>query len=342
MTQPTVPRLLQALRRERVDRTPVWFMRQAGRYMKEYREIRKRHSILEICTRPEVAAEVSLLPPKLLPGLDAAIIFSDILLLLRPMGIQIEFIQAEGPAIMNPIQSETDVDALRPLDAGSLSPTYESIRLVRRTLDGSMPLIGFAGAPFTLASYLIEAGSSRSYIKTKSAMVTPMWPKLMSKLADAVIVHLRAQADAGAEVLQLFDSWAGALSYEDYREHVLPHSKRIFDALRGRVPTIHFATEGGGILELMAEAGGDAIGVDWRVPIDVAWNRIGDRAIQGNLDPATLLAPRDVLLKRIDEILARAGGRPGHIFNLGHGVLPETPVESVIAVIERVHQRTAR
>ncbi len=334
-------RILKAARREPVDRTPVWFMRQAGRYMPEYREIRKKHSILEICTRPDVAAEVSMLPPKLLPGLDAAIIFSDILLLLRPMGIQIEFIQAEGPAIMNPVQADADIDALRPVDPTSLAPTYESIRIVRRELDGKMPLIGFAGAPFTLASYAIEGGSSRNYLKTKAIMLTPSWARLMTKLADAVIVHLKAQIDAGAEMVQLFDSWAGALGVEDYRDFVLPYSKRVLDGVRGRVPVVHFATEGGGLLELMAQAGGDVIGVDWRVPLDVAWSRIGDRAIQGNLDPATLMAPREALLRRVDDVLARAGNRPGHIFNLGHGVLPETSIENVAAVIEHVHSRTS-
>jgi len=327
-------RLLRAALRQQVDYTPVWFMRQAGRYQPEYRELRKKHSILEICMSPELSAQVTLLPVTMFPALDAAIIFSDILLLLRPMGIQVEFIQAEGPAIINPVRTGADIDALRPFDG--LPPVCEAIRLAKREL--KVPLIGFAGAPFTLASYLVEGGASRNYLKTKSLMVAPAWPKLMSRLADAVIAHLRAQIDAGADMVQLFDSWVGALGAEDYREYVRPYSQKIVDALRGRAPVIHFATESGHLLEMMD---GDVIGVDWRVPLDTAWGRIGARAIQGNLDPATLLAPRAELLRRVDDILRRAAGRPGHIFNLGHGILPETPPDAVAAVIEHVHAATA-
>ncbi|MBI2931469.1 MAG: uroporphyrinogen decarboxylase [Planctomycetes bacterium] len=335
-------RILKAARGEPVDRTPIWLMRQAGRYQKEYREIRRNHAILDICLTAELAAEVSMLPPRQFPDLDAAIIFSDILLILRPLGVQIGFGQGEGPSIANPIQTQADVDALRPLDGESLQPVYDAIRIVKRELAGRMPLIGFAGAPFTLASYAVEGGSSRNYLKAKALMITPVWVALMNKLADAVIFHLRRQVEAGAEMLQLFDSWVGTLGSDDYREYVLPYSKRIFDALRGSVPIIHFATESAHLLELMTEAGGDVIGVDWRLPLDAAWSRIGKRAIQGNLDPATLLAPREHLLRRADEVLRRAAGRPGHIFNLGHGVLPPTPVENVAALIEHVHARTAQ
>lgn len=333
-------RLLRALRREPVDCTPVWFMRQAGRYMPAYREVRRRHTILEICRTPELAAEVTLQPLRRFPDLDAAIIFSDILLLLEPMGIRVEFVRSEGPVIRNPVASERDIEALRPVEPErDLRPVLEAIRLVKREL--KVPLLGFAGAPFTLASYLVEGGPSEDYARTRALMATPAWPRLMEKLADAVGAHLRAQAAAGADAVQLFDSWVGVLSPEDYRRHVLPHSKRILASLP--VPSIHFGTRTWDLLELMREAGGDAVGVDWRRPIDEAWARLGEGvAVQGNLDPQALLGPRDELLRRTDDVLRRAAGRPGHIFNLGHGILPETPEESVAAVIERVHERTRR
>jgi uroporphyrinogen decarboxylase len=280
-----------------------------------------------------------MLPVAELPGLDAAIIFSDILLLLQPMGIQVAFIQSEGPAILNPVATDADVAALRPVEPErDLRSVLDGIRIVKRELGGRMPLIGFAGAPFTLASYLLEGGPSRNYLKTKGLMyrAPDTWRELMTKLAAAVTTHLKAQAAAGADVVQLFDSWVGVLSADDYREFVLPHSKSIFDALRGVVPAIHFGTETGALLELMKQAGGDCVGVDWREPLDRAWGRLGDVAIQGNLDPVLLMAPRDVLLRHVDDVLRRAAGRPGHIFNLGHGILPETPIDNVIAVIERV------
>ncbi len=332
-------RLLRALRREPVDRTPVWFMRQAGRYMPEYRELRKKHPILEICRTAELAAEVTLQPIRRYPGLDAAIIFSDILLVPGAMGIEIEFVESEGPAIRNPVATEADVDRLRPVEPErDLKAVLDAIRLVKREL--RVPLIGFAGAPFTLASYLVEGGPSKDYAKTKALMRTAAWPKLMSRLAEAVGAHLRAQAAAGADALQLFDSWIGALSPEEYREHVMPHSRRILEGLP--VPSIHFGTRTAHLLELLRDAGGTAIGVDWRIPLDEAWGRLGDRAIQGNLDPEALLGPRDALLSKVDDVLSRAGGRPGHVFNLGHGILPGTPMESVDAVIERVHEGTRR
>ncbi len=332
-------RLLKAARREDVDCTPVWFMRQAGRYMPEYRELRKKHPILEICMRPELAAEVTLQPIRRFPGLDAAIIFSDILVLVRPMGIRVEFVKGEGPEIQNPVEGAAEVDALREPDfERELRPVYEAIRRVKAEI--TVPLLGFAGAPFTLASYLVEGGPSKDYAKTKALMRTPAWPRLMTKLADAVGAHLRFQAKAGADAVQLFDSWAGNLTADQYREHVLPYSRRILDKLP--VPTIHFATQSAHLLELLREAGGSVIGVDWRIPLDEAWDRLDGVAVQGNLDPQAMLLPREELLAAVDDVLARAANRPGHIFNLGHGIVPETPMESVQAVIDHVHERTRR
>jgi uroporphyrinogen decarboxylase len=330
-------RLLKALRREPVDCTPVWFMRQAGRYMPEYRKLRERHGILDICWTAELAAEVTLQPIRRFPGLDAAIIFSDILMITQPMGAQIEFVRSEGPAIRNPVENEADVARLRPLEPEKdLKPVLDAIRLVKREL--TVPLIGFCGAPFTLASYLVEGGPSEDFLKTKALMRQPAWPRLMARLTEAVTAHLRAQAAAGADVVQLFDSWIGALDPEEYLRFVQPWSRLIFDALD--IPAIHFGTRTAPFLEQFKEAGGDAIGVDWRIPLNEAWDRLGDVAIQGNLDPGALLKTKADLLNRVDDVLARAGGRPGHVFNLGHGILPETPMENVEAVIERVHERT--
>jgi uroporphyrinogen decarboxylase len=308
--------------------------------MEEYRELRKKHTILEICRSAELAAEVTLQPIRRFPGLDAAIIFSDILLLAGPMGIQVEFVKSEGPAIRNPVGTESDVRALKTVEPErDLKSVLDAIRLVKREL--KVPLIGFAGAPFTLASYLVEGGPSKDYAKTKALMKTPGWPMLMDKLADAVAAHLGAQERAGADLVQLFDSWVGNLSVEEYREKVLPYTRRILRSLRG--PSIHFGTQTSHLLELMRDAGGDVIGVDFRIPLDVAWGRLGPRtAVQGNLDPEALLGPKDELLRRVDDVLERAQNRPGHLFNLGHGILPETPVEHVEAVIERVHARTRR
>jgi uroporphyrinogen decarboxylase len=332
-------RLLKALRKEPVDCTPVWFMRQAGRYMPEYRALRLKHSILDICRTAELAAEVTLQPIRKFPGLDAAIIFSDILLLAEPMGIKVEFVKNEGPAIQNPIATEADVTALRPVEPErDLPSVLNAIRLVKREL--TVPLIGFAGAPFTLASYLVEGGPSKDYAKTRALMKTPIWPKLMDKLSDAVSTHLRAQEAAGADLVQLFDSWVGNLSADEYKTHVMPWSRRIFQSLRG--PAIHFGTMTQHLLELIRDAGGDCIGVDYRIPLDDAWTRLGDVAVQGNLDPGLLLGAPDQLLTGVDEVLRRAGNRPGHIFNLGHGIVPETPMEHVEAVINHVHSRTKR
>jgi uroporphyrinogen decarboxylase len=337
-------RFLRACRRQPVDRTPVWLMRQAGRYMPEYRALRTRHSLLELCRTPELALQVTLQPLAL--GVDAAILFSDLLLPLTPMGVNFDFVAGEGPQIENPVRTRADIDALRRFEPREgLGYVLDAIRLIRRELDGKLPLIGFAGAPFTLASYAIEGGHSSSFALTKTLMYTDpeSWHRLAGLLADVVLDYLRAQVEAGVQALQVFDSWVGALDEDDYRELVLPHVSRVFAGLAGSgVPLIHFGTGTGHLLALQRQAGGDVIGIDWRTPLDEGWRRLGDGvAVQGNLDPTALFAPRERLLAKADDVLARAGGRPGHIFNLGHGVLPGTPVENVRALIEHVHARTA-
>jgi uroporphyrinogen decarboxylase len=321
-------------------------MRQAGRYMAEYRAIRARHTLLEICAQPELAAEVTLQPVNRL-DVDAAIIFADILLPLVPMGIDLEFAAGEGPVIHNPVRAAADVDALRVIDPEeSISDTLDAIRIVAHELDGKVPLIGFAGGPFTVASYLIEGGSSRSYIRTKRLMydAPDAWAKLMEKLAAVTARYLQAQIKAGAGAVQLFDSWVGALSPYDYRTRVLPYMRGIIEQLTPLgVPVILFGTGTSGILELLAAAGSDVVGVDWRINIDEAWARIGtDRAVQGNLDPVALFAPAEEIERQVRDILDRVDNRPGHIFNLGHGILPETPVENVQRVIDLVHRLSER
>ncbi len=339
-------RFLRACRREPVDCTPVWFMRQAGRYMPEYRAIRAKHTLLEICRQPELAAEVTLQPVRAL-GVDAAILFADILLPLMPMGIDLEFAAGEGPVIHNPIKTPNDVTQLRAVDpCESLNHVLDAVRMVRRALDGQTPLIGFAGAPFTLASYVVEGGSSRNYVKTKQWMYREpqTWHTLMNKLAHTVADYLVAQIEAGAQAVQLFDSWVGALSPADYREYVLPYSRLILQAVQQTgVPAIHFGTDTATLLPLMKEAGGDVIGFDWRTPLDWGWRLLGeDVGVQGNLDPVALFAPRAELEKRVKAILNQAARRPGHIFNLGHGILQETPVDNVKAVVELVHEYSKR
>ncbi len=338
-------RVLKACRREPVDCTPVWFMRQAGRYMKEYQAIRAKHSILEVCKTPELAAQVTLQPIDRFP-LDAAIIFADILLPLEPMGIKLEFAEGEGPVIHNPVRDRAAVDRLKIVEGEELKFVEEAIRQARTALAGRVPLIGFAGAPFTLASYMIEGGGSRNYIKTKQLMYgePETWHKLMDKLALVVTAYLGRQIRAGAQAVQLFDSWVGCLSPTDYAEYVLPHVQRIFEGLeQEQVPLIHFGTGTASLLTLMRKAGGTVIGVDWRVHLDEAWERIGyDVAVQGNLDPVVLFGPVREIERRVEDILRRAGNRPGHIFNLGHGILPQTPVDHVAAVAEYVHKRSQR
>ena len=336
-------RFLRACRLEAVDVTPVWFMRQAGRYMPEYRAIRARHTLLEICSQPELAAEVTLQPVDRI-DVDAAILFSDLLLPLAPMGIPFDFVKGEGPVIETPVRSAEDVNRLKTFDPrDSLGHVLETIRLARRALEGRVPLIGFAGAPFTLASYAIEGGPSSNYAKTKALMYSEpgTWHALLEHLANIVADYLQAQVEAGAQAIQVFDSWVGALGPDDYREFALPHTKRILDATQATgVPVIHFGTGTSTLLPMMREAGGDVIGADWRIPLDDAWTLIGhDRAIQGNLDPTLLLGPVERLMDGVNDVLHRAAGRPGHIFNLGHGMLPETPVEHVQALAHFVHQR---
>jgi uroporphyrinogen decarboxylase len=338
-------RFLKACRREPVDCTPVWFMRQAGRYMAEYRALRAKHSILELCRTPELAAQVTLQPIDRFP-LDAAIIFADILLPLEPMGLRLEFAEGEGPVIHNPVRDQADVERLKVIDGGELDYVAGAIRQARHALNGRVPLIGFAGGPFTLASYAIEGGSSRHYLLTKQLMYCEpkAWHQLMDKFARVITGYLRGQIKAGAQAIQLFDSWVGCLSVGDYVEYVLPHVQLIFEGLKREVvPMIHFGTGTSAMLRQMRDAGGDVIGVDWRIRLDEAWATVGhDVAVQGNLDPLTLFAPLHEIERRVADILRRAGGRPGHIFNLGHGILPMTSIEHVAATIDMVHKLSQR
>jgi uroporphyrinogen decarboxylase len=321
-------------------------MRQAGRYMSEYRALRARYSLLELCRTPDLATEVTLQPVRRI-DVDAAILFSDLLLPLEPMGIRFDFIQGEGPAIENPIQSPDDISHLRRFEPReALGHVLDAIRQTKRELAGRVPLIGFAGAPFTLASYAIEGGHSSNFARTKALMYgTPdAWHRLCELLVSIVSEYLAAQIEAGVDAVQVFDSWVGALNARDYREFILPHTRRLFETLaRYDVPAIHFGVGTGAILGELREAGGTVLGADWRTPLDEAWARIGfDRAIQGNLDPTLLLGPLDRALAAADDVLARAAGRPGHIFNLGHGILPTTPVEHVQALARYVHQQTRK
>jgi uroporphyrinogen decarboxylase len=337
-------RFLRACRRESVDKTPVWFMRQAGRYMPEYRALREKHSLLTLCRTPELAVEVTLQPIRAL-GVDAAILFSDLLLPLAPMGIPFDFVVGEGPSIEKPVRSRADIEALHRFEPREdLGMVLEAIRLLRPELQ--VPLIGFAGAPFTLASYAIEGGHSSSFALTKGMMYgdPATWHRFAALLAEIICDYLRAQVEAGAQALQIFDSWIGALDETDYREFVFPHVRAIFAGLQDLgVPLIHFGTSTGHLLAVQREAGGSVIGIDWRTPLDVGWSRAGEGvAVQGNLDPTLLFAPQPRLLSRVDDVLRRVAGRPGHIFNLGHGILPGTPVENVKAVVDHVHDTTAR
>ncbi|MBS3976121.1 MAG: uroporphyrinogen decarboxylase [Syntrophomonadaceae bacterium] len=335
-------RFLRACRGEDVDCTPVWLMRQAGRYMEEYMAIRRRHSFLTMCKTPELATQVTLQPVNRL-GVDAAILFADILLPLEGMGIELEFAQNEGPVIHNPVRTEADVDRLKIIEPEEAVPyVLEAVRMVRRELAGRVPLIGFSGAPFTLASYIIEGGGSKAYLDCKKLMwQNPQaWHRLMNKLAQVVVGYLKAQAAAGAQALQVFDSWVGSLSPQDYQEYVLPHSRFVMESMKeAGVPVIHFAHNGATLLELVREAGGDVISLDWRIDLAEARRRLGaDVPVQGNLDPAALLAPPEVIRQKVKKILEANQGCPGHIFNLGHGIHKETPVEHVQVMIEAVRQ----
>jgi uroporphyrinogen decarboxylase len=321
-------------------------MRQAGRYMSEYRALRERYSLLELCRTPDLATEVTLQPVRRI-DVDAAILFSDLLLPLDPMGIRFDFVRGEGPQIENPLASADDIARLRRFEPReALASVLEAVRQIQHALGGRVPLIGFAGAPFTLASYAIEGGHSSAFARTKALMYgnPRAWHRLCELLADNVVDYLTAQVEAGVDAVQVFDSWVGALNARDYREFVLPHTRRIFSAIEPLgVPVIHFGVGTGAILGELREAGGTVIGVDWRTPLDEAWARIGhDRGVQGNLDPTLLLGPVDRMFAAADDVLARAGGRPGHIFNLGHGILPMTPLEHVQALARYVHQQSRR
>ncbi len=336
---PMNSRFLDACRRRPTDVRPVWFMRQAGRYMKQYRDIRAKNSILEICKRPDLAAQVTLQPVEIL-DVDAAIIFADLLLPVEPMGLKLEFVSGEGPRIDNPIRTSADIDSLSIANTDDLGYVGESIQLVTKALAGRVPVIGFVGAPFTLASYMIEGGPSRTFLNTKQMMYRDetLWRRLMGKLVDVLGNFAILQVAAGARVIQVFDSWVGTLGPDDYVRYVAPYSRALIERIRSSgAPVIHFGTGAAGFFRELHAAGGDVIGVDWRINIDQAWMDISYRsAIQGNLDPAVLFAPLPEIRMRVNELLKRTGSRPGHIFNLGHGILPETPVENVKAVVQIV------
>jgi len=339
-------RLIKACKRQPVDATPVWFMRQAGRFLPEYRKIREKHEVLEICKNPELCAKVTTLPVEVL-GVDAAIMFADIMLPLEGMGAKFRIEEGVGPVIEAPITNLRSVNTLEDLEPTSDVPyVLDAIRLTKKMLDGQTPLIGFCGAPFTIASYLIEGRPTRDFAKVKALMYrdSKTWHALMRKLADSMAAYLQAQIDAGVDAVQVFDSWVGCLTPQDYHNYVLPYSQRIFKKLeRLGVPRIHFGTGTSNFLEEMKMAGGDVFGVDWRIPIDMAWQRLGyDVGIQGNLDPAAMLADIELQKSYASDILRRVGGRRGHIFNLGHGMLPDASVDTVVELVRFIHESTRR
>ena len=332
-------RFVRACLRRPVDRPPVWFLRQAGRYMAEYREVRKHHTLVEICKRPEIAAEVTITAAEKL-GVDAAIIFADLLLPLEPMGLDFEFVAGEGPMVHHPLRTVESIERLRTDRAAELEYVAQAIQKVAGHFGDSLGIIGFCGAPFTLASYMIEGGSSRNYIFTKQMMYSEpyAWQKLLDKLVTVLVAYCRQQVDAGADVIQIFDSWVGSLSVEDYRDYVLPVTTRLVRAVQEMgVPVIYFGVDTDSLLPAMRETGADVIGLDWRTPLDDGWKSMNYAcAVQGNLDPISLFAPLPIIELRVKQILAQADGRPGHIFNLGHGIVPSTPVENVQAVVKMV------
>jgi uroporphyrinogen decarboxylase len=336
--------MLRACRREPAGFTPIWLMRQAGRYMPEYRRVRERHGFIEMCRTPELAAEVTVTAVRRL-GVDAAIIFADILLPLLPMRVGLHYEKGDGPVIDRPIRSGADLERVPPVDVSELGFVGDAIRLVNREIGAATPIIGFAGAPFTLASYLIEGGGSRQYLATKTLMYTQpeTWHRLLETIARFTAAYLNMQIEAGASIVQLFDSWVGSLGPDDYRRFVLPHTASVIANVAPGVPVIHFGTVTGNLLELMRDAGGDVIGLDWRVDLAEAWARLGSGvAVQGNLDPIALFAEIPEIRARAKAILDKAAGRAGHIFNLGHGILPETPVDHVIALVDAVHELSRR
>lgn len=336
---------MKACRLEPTDVTPVWLMRQAGRYMEEYREVRAQTTFLELCKNPQLCSEVMCTAVKRL-GVDAAIIFSDLLPILEPMGLDLEFAQGEGPVIHNPVREGADVERVLELESiDSLHFVTETVRQTRADLPEDLPLIGFAGAPFTLASYAIEGGSSRNYLYTKTLMYRDegAWRALMERFVRAVTLYLNAQIAAGAQCVQLFDSWAGCLGPDDYRRYALPYVREIIAGIVPGVPVINFGAGNPALLPLLAAGGSAVIGVDWRVRLDEAWATVGhDRAVQGNLDPTILLADREEIRRRAKDVLDQAAGRPGHIFNLGHGILQQTPVDNAIALVDAVHELSSR
>ena len=335
-------RFVKACRAQPVDRTPVWFMRQAGRYMPEYRAVRRQYSLIEICKQPKVAAEVTITAAEIL-GVDAAIIFADLLLPLEVMGLPFHFSAGEGPVIEKPIRSGEDVMRLRTDRTGDLGYVSEAVRLVCHHFNDRLPVIGFCGAPFTLASYMIEGGGSRNYLQTKKMMYSSpeTWDELLSKLVAVTSEYAAEQVRAGADAIQIFDSWVGCLSVEDYRRYVLPRAAELVKRVQATgAPVIYFGTDTATLLPAMQETGADVIGLDWRIPLDEGWARLGNKkAVQGNLDPALLFADWPELKSRAEDILRRAGGRAGHIFNLGHGILPETPVENVKMLAKFVQEQ---
>jgi uroporphyrinogen decarboxylase len=337
-------RLVKACRSQPVDRTPVWFMRQAGRYMPEYRALRKQYSLIEICKKPAVAAEVTITAAEAL-GVDAAIIFADLLLPLEVMGLPFHFAAGEGPVIERPVREKEDIGRLRTDRASELGYVSQAVRLVAKHFEKRLPVIGFCGAPFTLASYMVEGGSSRNYVHTKKMMYSSpaAWDQLLGKLVAVAAEYAAEQVRAGADVIQIFDSWVGCLSVEDYRRYVLPRTTELVRALqKSGAPIIYFGTETTALLPAMSETGAEVIGLDWRVPLDEGWRVLGQQsAVQGNLDPVLLFADWNELSSRARDILQRAAGRPGHIFNLGHGILPETPVENVKALAQFVQEHRA-
>jgi uroporphyrinogen decarboxylase len=337
-------RFVRACKALPVDRTPVWFMRQAGRYMPEYRAVRNQHSLIEICKNPQLAAEVTITAAEFL-RVDAAIIFADLLLPLEVMGLPFHFSPGEGPAIESPLRTVDDINRLRTDSAGDLGYVADAVRVVAKHFDNKLPVIGFCGAPFTLASYMIEGGGSRHYIKTKSLMYSQpqAWDELLGKLVVVASEYARAQVEAGADVIQVFDSWVGCLSLEDYRKFVLPRTTELIRSLKASsAPVIYFGTDTSTLLGSMKETGADVIGLDWRIPLDEGWKLLGNHgAVQGNLDPVVLFADWKQVKVGARRILDQAGGRPGHIFNLGHGILPETPVENVRALAEYVQENSA-
>ncbi len=344
--QPTIEDsvFMKACRREQTPYTPVWIMRQAGRYQREYLKIRKKVTLLQLCKTPELAAEVTLMAVDRL-GVDAAIIFADILLVTEPMGLNLEFVKGEGPVIYNPVREMKDVDSLAEPDVNELSYVFDAIKITRRALRPDIGLIGFAGAPFTIASYMVEGGKSQNYAKTKAMMYRDKatWQALMEKLTSIITEYLNCQIAAGANAVQLFDSWVGALSPDDYRQYVMPYVKKIVDGVNKSAAVINFSTGNPALLPLMKQAGGDVIGLDWRVDLAEAWSVLGDDvAVMGNLDPIVLYTSPEQIRTQVKAILDKAAGRPGHIFNLGHGISPDMPPENVAELVDAVHELSAR